>query len=106
MTLKDSWVVCHSTTSLRKHDIRGLVDAIQTFSQRNEEWEVDPRSHKDYIRELYVNEKFYQPGDIVESLTTGLIGEVHRCGANHVICVTEDGVMFKNFIYDIQHLNN
>ena len=87
-------------------DIKDLFDAIQMYSQRNEEWEVDHRTHREYIRELYINEDFFQPGDVVESLTTGLIGQVHRCGANHVICITEDGIMFKNFIHDIHHLNN
>ena len=41
-------------------------------------------------------------GDLVESQTTGLIGEIHRCGANHLIVVTEDGIMFKSFIHDVQ----
>jgi hypothetical protein len=35
-------------------------------------------------------------------LSSGLRGHVRRCGANHLIVVTEDGVMFKNFIHDIQ----
>jgi hypothetical protein len=87
-------------------DIKDLFDAIQMYSQKNEDWEVDHRTHREYIRELYINEDFFQPGDVVESLTTGLIGQVHRCGANHVICITEDGIMFKNFIHDIHHLNN
>ena len=87
-------------------DIKDLFDSIQMYSQKNEEWEVDHRTHREYIRELYINEDFFQPGDVVESLTTGLIGQVHRCGANHVICITEDGIMFKNFIHDIHHLNN
>lgn len=87
-------------------DIKELFDAIQMYSQKNEEWQVDHRTHKEYIRELYREGYLYEPGDVVESLTSGLVGEVHRCGANHVICVTEDGIMFKNFIHDIHQLNN
>ena len=87
-------------------DIKELFDAIQMYSQKNEEWQIDYKTHKEYIRDLYREGYLFKPGDVVESLVSGLVGEVHRCGANHVICVTEDGIMFKNFIYDIQHLNN
>ena len=40
-------------------------------------------------------------GDVVESMTTGLSGKVTRRGANHLICVTEDGIMFKSWIKDV-----
>ncbi len=53
------------------------------------------------VRDLYHTNQLYLVGDIVESLTTGLIGEVHRRGANHLICVTEEGIMFKNFLTDV-----
>ena len=28
-------------------------------------------------------------------------GEIIRSGANHLICVTEDGIMFKSWIKDV-----
>jgi hypothetical protein len=37
----------------------------------------------------------------VENLNTGLIGEVMRRGTNHLICVTEEGYMFKSWIKDL-----
>ena len=70
---------------------------------KNEEWEVNPRGNK-LIGELYRGGQLYNEGDWVESLTSGLVGEVRRCGANHLICVTENGVMFKNFIYEVQSI--
>ena len=36
-----------------------------------------------------------------ENLNTGLVGEVMRRGTNHLICVTEDGYMFKSWIKDV-----
>ena len=83
-------------------DARQLFDAVKQFSQVQEEWEVDARDNADYIRELYREGELFSEGDIVEHLTTGLIGEVHRCGTNHVIALTSDGIMFKSFIHDIQ----
>ena len=38
---------------------------------------------------------------MVESLSNGLVGKVHRRGANHLICITENGIMFKSFIDDV-----
>ena len=89
-----------------EEDARKLFDAVRMFGQKNESmaWEVDYRAHKEFIREIYREGELMEEGDIVESLTSGLVGRVHRCGTNHVICVTEDGVMFKNFIHDVQVL--
>lgn len=64
-------------------------------------WQVDYRSNRDLICEKYRDGELFQRGDLVESLTTGLRGTVHRCGANHLICVTENGIMWKSFVYDV-----
>ena len=87
-----------------KEDAQKLFQAVQMFGQKNEsmEWEVDYRAHKDFIREIYREGQLIEEGDVVESLTSGLVGKVHRCGTNHVICVTENGIMFKNFVHDVQ----
>lgn len=82
-------------------DAKSLFDSIKMFMQKNEEWEVDYRSHRQTLREKYATGRLYNRGDVVESLTSGLIGQVHRRGANHLICVTEDGIMFKSFIHDV-----
>ena len=80
----------------KKEDARELFDAIKTFGMKNEEYTSEE------IRDLYSEGSLYQIGDVVESLTTGLVGEIHRCGANHLIIVTEDDIMFKSFIQDVQ----
>ena len=88
--------------NFNESDIKQLFDAIRMFSQVQEEWEIDHRENAEYIRELYREGELFSEGDIVEQLTTGLIGEVHRCGTNHVIALTSDGIMFKSFIHDVQ----
>jgi len=90
--------------NFKMEDAKKLFQAIQMFGQKNESWEVDYRSHKEYIREIYREGQLLEEGDVVESLTSGLVGKVHRCGTNHVICVTDDGVMFKNFVHDVQSI--
>lgn len=85
-------------------DARELFNALRMYGQKNEAWEINPRGNKQYIGELYRGGQLFSEGDWVESLTSGLIGQVRRCGANHLICVTEDGVMFKNFIYEVQSI--
>ena len=85
-------------------DVKRLFDAIRTFSQVNEMWETDARGNQEYIRELYRQGFLINEGDAIESMTSGLQGYVHRCGTNHVIGITDDGIMFKNFIYEVQPL--
>ena len=87
-----------------QEDVKRLFDAIRTFSQVNEMWETDTKEYQEHIREMYHDGFLFNEGDVVESLTTGLIGEVHRCGTNHVICLTSDGIMFKSFIHDVQSI--
>ena len=40
-------------------------------------------------------------GDVVESLSTGLIGKIIRRGTNYLISVSESNVMFKSWIHDV-----
>ena len=79
-------------------DAKELFDAVQTFGMKNEEVVYSDEE----IRELYTDGYLFNVGDVVESLTNGMIGEIHRCGTNHLIVVTEDGIMFKSFIQDVQ----
>lgn len=85
-------------------DAKQLFDQLRMYMQKNEEWEVDYRNNTGVIRNLYREGRLYDRGDVVESLSTGLVGSIHRCGSNHLICVTEDGIMFKSFVHDVQHV--
>ena len=76
-------------------DARELFDAVRTFGMKNEEYSIEE------LRDMYRDGTLYNVGDLVESLTSGLRGEIRRCGANHLICVSEDGIMFKSFIHDV-----
>ena len=64
-------------------------------------WEIAPKYDMRNLRENYVKGEIFNIGDIVENLNTGLVGEVIRRGTNHLICVTEEGYMFKSWIRDV-----
>jgi hypothetical protein len=64
-------------------------------------WQIAPKFDMKNLRENYVRNKIFRIGDRVENLNTGLVGEVMRRGTNHLICVTEEGYMFKSWIRDL-----
>ena len=64
-------------------------------------WEIAPKLDWRNLRENYVNKKIFNIGDLVENLNTGLMGRIMRRGTNYLICVTEDGMMFKSWIKDL-----
>ena len=80
-------------------DAKRLMKAVQMFGQKNEDY--NRHEYKQEISEMYREGRLYEEGDWVESLVNGLEGRIHRCGANHLIVVTEDNIMFKSFIHDV-----
>jgi hypothetical protein len=66
-----------------------------------EVWGYAPKLDLQGLREQYYQENIFKVGDIVENLNTGLVGKVTRRGPNYLICVTEDGLMFKSWIKDL-----
>ena len=68
---------------------------------QKEEWQIAPKLYPQDLRDSYLTGKIYRMGDIVENLNTGLVGKITRRGTNHLICVTEDGIMFKSWIRDV-----
>ena len=64
-------------------------------------WEIAPKYDMKNLRENYINGNIFNIGNIVQNLNTGLVGEIVRRGTNHLICVTEDGHMFKSWIKDL-----
>ena len=73
----------------------------KTAKESVEMWEIAPSFDYSGLREKYYKKEIFKRGDVVESMTTGLRGKVTRRGANHLICVTDDGIMFKSWIKDV-----
>jgi len=68
-------------------------------------WEIAPKEDMASLRESYVNNEIYCEGEVVENLNTGLIGKIIRRGTNYLICVTEDNLMFKSWIKDLNKID-
>ena len=100
-------------SSLGKEEINNLWNELKrsmgmsvttdkkTAKESVEMWEIAPSFDYSGLREKYYNKEIFKRGDLVESMTTGLRGKVTRRGANHLICVTENGIMFKSWIKDV-----
>ena len=65
-------------------------------------WEIAPKYDLENLRESYIKKKIFNIGDRVENLNTGMIGRIIRRGANHLICVAENNIMFKSWVKDLQ----
>ena len=65
-------------------------------------WEIAPKYDLENLRESYVANEIFKMGDKVENLNTGLIGRIIRRGANHLICVAENNIMFKSWVKDLK----
>jgi len=81
--------------------IKQLFGELGGSLEVKETWQIAPDLDAKKLRENYVFGNLFKVGDIVESCNTGLRGEIIRSGANHLICVTEDGIMFKSWIKDV-----
>jgi len=64
-------------------------------------WEIAPIFDWKNLREHFVGKRIFKVGDLVENLNHGLVGRIIRRGTNYLICVTEDNIMFKSWIKDV-----
>jgi len=91
-------------SSLNNKQARELYNNIRAAMNIKEGWnlwEIAPKFDWKNLRENFVNENIYKVGQMVENLNTGLVGKIIRRGTNHLICVTEDKIMFKAWIKDV-----
>jgi hypothetical protein len=64
-------------------------------------WQIAPDLDWRGLRENYITKNIFKVGSLVENTNTGLRGNIIRSGTNHLICVTNDGMMFKSWIKDV-----
>jgi hypothetical protein len=91
-------------TGMKKSDkekIFNIVSSSMNITEDTEIWRISPELDYDAMRWNYKNNGLFEVGTFVESLSSGLIGKILRRGANYLICVTEDGKMFKNWLKDV-----
>ena len=64
-------------------------------------WQIAPKLDHDTLREEYYQENIFNVGDIVESLTTGVEGEIIVRGPNYIIMIDEEGRTFRQWLDNI-----
>ena len=69
-------------------------------------WQIASRLDWKGLREHFFHKRIFNIGDLVESDHTGLRGRIVRRGSNHLICVTEDNIMFKSWIGNVSEAYN
>jgi hypothetical protein len=87
-----------------KEEIFASVSKSMKVTEETELWKIAPDLDFGGMRWDYKHNGLFQVGSIVENLNTGLVGEIIRRGSNHLICVTEDGVMFKSWLKDVREV--
>jgi len=82
---------------------KNLFNTVQKSMKKvkSEAWEFAPKLAFEGLRENYIAKKIFRIGDMVENINYGLIGKITRAGANYVIVVTEDNIMFKSWLKDL-----
>ena len=87
-------------------DLYNSIRAAMEIKEGWSMWEIAPKFDWKNLRENYVKKNIFNIGEIVENLNHGLVGKIIRRGANHLICVTEDNIMFKSWIKDVNEQKN
>ncbi len=64
-------------------------------------WQIAPKLDYDTLREEYYQKNIFNVGDIVESLTTGVEGEIIVRGSNYIIMMDEEGRTFRQWLDNI-----
>lgn len=80
-------------------------DLVSSIKEGVSLWQVSPSLCETELRENYVFGNVFKVGSLVENAHTGLRGEVIRSGANHLICLSQEGIMFKSWIKDVFEIN-
>ena len=94
--------VPNKMNAIQKKEMFNAVRKAMTVEENLELWQIAPKFDPESLRESYVKGKIFKLGDVIENLNTGLVGQVSRRGTNYIICVTEEGIMFKSWLRDIK----
>lgn len=85
-----------------KEEMFNTVSRSMKVSEDTEIWKIVPELDYEGMRWNYKRNGLFDVGDLVENLNSGLVGRIIRRGANHLICVTKEGIMFKSWLKDVR----
>ena len=78
-------------------DVRKYMGIRESFVPR-----TNVMTDEDVVRDLYVENKLFSVGDIVEDNYTGLTGKVVRRGTNYITFMEDDGTLHKKWLYEVK----
>ena len=87
-----------------KHEMFNTIARSMKVSEDTEIWKIVPELDYEGMRWNYKKNGLFDVGALVENLNSGLVGRILRRGANHLICVTNEGVMFKSWLKDVREV--
>lgn len=90
-----------SISNLQKKEIFNSVVNSMNVTEDTELWRISPELDYEGMRRDYKFNQIFPIESLVENINTGVIGKVIRRGTNYLICVTEDGIMFKSWLKDL-----
>lgn len=85
-----------------KEELFTSVIKSMKLGEHCETWRVNPELDMEGLRVNYKNNRVYPVGALVENVNTGVSGRVLRRGTNYLICVTNEGVMFKSWLQNVR----
>jgi hypothetical protein len=88
-----------------KEEMFNTIRKSMNVDESTEAWMIAPEFDYDGMRWNYKNNGLFSIGSFVENLNSGLIGKIIRRGANYLICVTEDNIMFKSWLKDVREVH-
>jgi hypothetical protein len=78
-------------------DVRKYMGVRESFVPR-----TNVMTDEDVVRDLYIENKIFCVGDIVEDNYTGVSGVVIRRGTNYVTFKEDDGTIHKKWLYEVK----
>lgn len=87
-----------------KQEMFNTLSKSIKVTENTQLWKIAPELDFSGLRWDYKNNGLFDVGALVENQNTGLIGRILRRGANHLICVTKEGVMFKSWLKDLREV--
>jgi hypothetical protein len=93
-----------SISNSQKKNIFNSVVKSMNITEDTELWRISPELDYEGMRRDYKFNNIFQVDSLVENINSGLVGKVIRRGTNYLICVTEDGIMFKSWLKDLKEV--
>lgn len=66
--------------------------------------DIDLFYSEEDLREHYIAGEIFKEGCLIEQISTGRVGTVMRRGTNYLICLTDEGELFKPWISDSKEI--